>query len=58
MAPLVAVWGYRLNDTSFTVIVGALALALFFALLSRLSRHSDSARAQWENLALTGLFGF
>lgn len=58
MLPLVAVNGYQLNDTSFTVLFGALALAAFFSLLRRLSTTGESSRQPWENVALTSLLGF
>lgn len=59
MLPFVAVNGYQLNDTSFTVIIGALGIALFYSLLRHLTRLGESARDEQENviLAVTLAFG-
>ena len=56
MLPFVALHGYQLNDTSFTVFLAALALVFFFRAAQRLS--VESQRTQTENAALTGLLGF
>lgn len=58
MLPFVAIHGYQLNDTSFGVLVGALAVALFYALLRRLSLTGESERSPRENAALALLLGF
>ena len=58
MLPFVALWGYQFNDTSFSVFISAIGLALFFILLRRLSREGDSKRTEVENLIFTGLLGF
>ncbi|MEW5742303.1 MAG: hypothetical protein AB1938_25525 [Myxococcota bacterium] len=58
MLPFVLVNGYQLNDTSFGVIIGALALALFYALLRLVSELESSRRTPGENAALAGLLGF
>jgi hypothetical protein len=58
MIPLVALWGFQLNDTSFTVFCAALVLAGFYLVLRRLSREGDSKRSEWENIAFTALLGF
>jgi len=58
MLPLVAIFGYQFNDTSFTVFFGALNLLLFFLLLQKLSRAGDSPRTQKENLWLALFLGF
>jgi len=58
MLPFVAVNGYQLNDTSFGVIVGALVVALFYALLRLLTRDGESVRSEQENAVLALLFGF
>jgi hypothetical protein len=58
MAPFVAINGYQLNDTSFTVLVGALALAVFYSLLRALSGAGESGRSSRENAALALLLGF
>ncbi|MCP3058162.1 hypothetical protein LXT21_05230 [Myxococcus sp. K38C18041901] len=59
MLPFVALHGYQFNDTSFGVIVGALAVALFYSLLRLLAREGETARTRDENvvLALTLAFG-
>ncbi|MFY1824649.1 hypothetical protein ACN47A_01925 [Myxococcus fulvus] len=59
MLPFVALHGYQFNDTSFGVIVGALAVALFYSLLRFLARDGETARTRDENvvLALTLAFG-
>lgn len=57
MLPFVAVNGYQLNDTSFGVIIAALALALFYALLRRLSELEGTQRTPGENAALAALLG-
>ena len=56
--PFVAVNGYQLNDTSLGVLVGALAVALFYALLRLLTREGESVRSEGENAALALLLGF
>lgn len=58
MLPFVALFGYQFNDTSFTVFVAAIALALFFLVLRRMSRAQDSPRAEADNLVLTAVLGF
>jgi hypothetical protein len=58
MVPLVAINGYQLNDTSFTVIVAALNLLAFYLVLRQLSRTGDATRTERENLLLTGLLCF
>jgi hypothetical protein len=58
MLPFVAVNGYQLNDTSFGVIIAALALALFYALLRLLSETEGTGRGWGENAALAALLGF
>lgn len=59
MLPFVALHGYQFNDTSFTVWMGALAVALFYGLLRALRRRDETAREPQENLllALTLAFG-
>ncbi len=54
MLPFVAVNGYQLNDTSFGVIVGALAIALFFAML-RVLKDVEGTRTSLMDDALTSL---
>jgi hypothetical protein len=58
MLPFVALHGYQFNDTSFTVFIGALANALFYALLSRLTADGESERADYENLFIALTLGF
>ncbi len=50
MLPFVALHGYQFNDTSFGVVVGALAVALFFALLRSLARRGRAAPRPPENV--------
>jgi hypothetical protein len=57
MLPFVAVNGYQLNDTSFGVIVAALALALVYALLRLLSEQEGTQRTPGDNAALAALLG-
>lgn len=57
MLPFVAVNGYQLNDTSFGVIIAALALALFYALLRWLAEREGTGRSAGSNAALTALLG-
>src|SRR5262252_1619589 len=59
MLPFVALHGYQFNDTSFTVAIGALAIALFYALLRLLAERRESDRDQGENarIALVLAFG-
>ncbi len=58
MLPFVALHGYQFNDTSFSVFMAAIGLALFFVLLRRLSASGDSTRTQDENLIFTAVLGF
>ncbi|MCU0696771.1 MAG: cell envelope integrity protein CreD [Myxococcaceae bacterium] len=58
MLPFVAVHGYQLNDTSFGVFIGALAIALFYSLLRLLSEHEGTGRGELENAALAVVLGF
>lgn len=58
MLPFVALHGYQFNDTSFGVIVGALAVALFYALLRFLAKEGESARNRNENIALALILAF
>ncbi|HEY3450061.1 MAG TPA: hypothetical protein VGK67_27155 [Myxococcales bacterium] len=58
MLPFVAWFGYQFNDTSFSVFMAALGLALFYVLLRRLSQDGESKRTVLENLAFTFLLGF
>lgn len=58
MLPFVLVNGYQLNDTSFGVIVGALAIALFYSLLRLLQEHEGSERTLGDNVGLSLLLAF
>lgn len=58
MLPGVALFGYRFNDTSFTVAIAALALALFLAFLRRLKRDGDSDLSDSACLAWAAILGF
>ena len=58
MLPFVALHGYQFNDTSFTVFLGALSIALFYSLLRRLSREGESERPDYENIFIALSLGF
>ncbi|MBX5482455.1 MAG: hypothetical protein IRZ16_11560 [Myxococcaceae bacterium] len=58
MLPFVALHGYQFNDTSFTVIVGALAIALFYSLLRFLAQEREIERSRAENIALALVLAF
>jgi hypothetical protein len=58
MLPFVAVNGYQFNDTSFGVIVGALAVALFYSLLRFLAKEGETARDPKENVGLALILAF
>src|SRR5256886_9195681 len=58
MLPFVAINGYQFNDTSFGVIIGALAVALFYSLLRYLSLQHESETDRVENTALALLLAF
>ncbi|NVJ04774.1 hypothetical protein HUW63_05875 [Myxococcus sp. AM001] len=58
MLPFVALHGYQFNDTSFGVVVGALAVALFFSLLRFLAKEGETERNRNENVALALILAF
>lgn len=58
MLPFVALHGYQLNDTSFGVIIGALALALFALLLRFLSSEEGTGHRPLDAALLSALLGF
>lgn len=58
MLPFVLINGYQLNDTSFGVIIGALAVALFYSLLRLLKEHEGTERTALDNAALALLLAF
>ncbi|MCY1075242.1 hypothetical protein [Archangium lansingense] len=58
MLPFVALHGYQFNDTSFGVIVGALAVALFYSLLRFLAKEGETGRERTENVGLALVLAF
>ncbi len=58
MLPFVAVNGYQLNDTSFGVIVGALAVALFFSLLRVLKELEGTQSSVADDTVTAALLAF
>ena len=58
MLPFVALHGYQFNDTSFSVMTGALAIAFFFSLLRFLSHEREIDRSRRENVALALVLAF
>ncbi|HEX5752417.1 MAG TPA: hypothetical protein VFZ09_39795 [Archangium sp.] len=58
MVPFVALHGYQFNDTSFGVIVGALAVALFYSLLRFLAKEGETSRDRTENIGLALILAF
>jgi hypothetical protein len=55
--PLVAIWGLNVNDVVVTVLLAALGPMLLFLVLRRLAARGDSQRTEYEDLALTAMFG-
>lgn len=58
MLPFVAVNGYQFNDTSFGVIIGALAIALFFAMLRVLKDIEGTQTSPMDDALTSLLLGF
>ncbi len=58
MLPFVALHGYQFNDTSFGVLIGALAIALFYSVLRVVSEREGSGRTEVENAVIAALLGF
>ncbi|MFT7623026.1 MAG: hypothetical protein ACI9WU_002201, partial [Myxococcota bacterium] len=58
MTPLVAVWGYHVNDVWFTLFFAALNGAILFLLLQSLATRGHSERSMRDNLWLTAMFVF
>ena len=58
MMPLVAVWGYNVNDVLFTLFFAGLNGMLVFGLLQSLALRGHSTRTRAENLWLTAMFVF
>jgi hypothetical protein len=57
MMPFVKKWGYDFNDRLFSWFFTPLPMILLFLGLQYLSRSGRSERKEWENIALTCLFG-
>ncbi len=58
MMPLVAIWGTQASDVLVTIFFGALAMALLYVLLRRLSRGGRSGRSPTENVWIVVVAGF
>jgi hypothetical protein len=58
MLPFVALHGYQFNDTSFGVLIGALAVVFFYALLRFLAKEGEAERDRNENIALALILAF
>jgi hypothetical protein len=58
MLPFVALHGYQFNDTSFGVFIGALAVALFYALLRFLAKEAETEKDPGENITLALVLAF
>ncbi|GAC1546640.1 MAG: hypothetical protein NVS2B9_13710 [Myxococcales bacterium] len=61
MMPLVAVFGRELNDTAFTIVFGALNVALLYRLLRTLGETGEegpAARGEWDHAVHALVFGF
>ncbi|HEX8537867.1 MAG TPA: hypothetical protein VF664_10430 [Cystobacter sp.] len=58
MLPFVAINGYQFNDTSFGVFTGALAVALFYALLRFLTKEGETPRTWAPNAVLALVLAF
>lgn len=57
MLPFVAIHGYQLNDTSFGVLLGALAVALFYTLLRALGEREGTSLGPLDHAAIAALLG-
>ena len=58
MLPFVAINGYQFNDTSFGVILGALAITLFYGMARSLVRRGELHRTEQDALVLAVVLGF
>jgi hypothetical protein len=58
MLPGVAIWGFRYDDVSFTIVFAALNVLLFFLVLEKLRTSVEGGRRRTENAALALLFAF
>ncbi len=58
MAPFVAIHGYQFNDTSFGVILAALAVALFYSTLRHMRKSEGTGRSPLEDSVLALLLAF
>jgi hypothetical protein len=58
MLPFVAINGYQFNDTSFGVILGALAITLFYVMARSLVKRGELLRSEQDALVLAVVLGF
>jgi len=58
MVPLVALWGYKVNDVWFTLAFAVAAAVLFLAWLERLARERLIATSPGDRLWIAALFAF
>jgi len=58
MTPFVVVNGYQFNDTSFGVIIGALAIALFFSMLRVVKDVEGTKTSVMDDAITAALLGF
>lgn len=58
MLPWVAIHGYQFNDTSFGVLVAALAIALFYGVLRVLKNTEGTTTARIDDVVTALLLGF
>jgi hypothetical protein len=58
MLPFVAINGYQFNDTSFGVVLGALAITLFYVMARSLVRRGELLRTEQDALVLAVVLGF
>jgi hypothetical protein len=58
IAPVVAIWGLSTRDALFWALLAALAPALLFIYLRRLSEAGQSPRGTRDNIVLAGLYAF
>jgi hypothetical protein len=61
MVPFVALFGLAFDDTAFTVVFGALNVALLYRLLRRLGESGEeggTALGEWDHAVYALLFGF
>ncbi len=58
LMPLVALFGLAFNDVAFTIVFGALNVALLYRLLRRWQAAEEGNRTEWEHAAHALVFGF